>query len=407
MSRVNLRKITGTISLARVIPVAKRFLAAFLIVGLFEGMLLVPTTAQAAWYGGSWSHRISITVAHTQVGSTLTDFPVYVDLSTLPADFHANVKSDGSDIRVTAADGTTEVPREVVSYSAGTDSGEVYFKAPSLSSSSDTVFYIYYGNAAASEPATTATYGRDNVWSNGFGGVWHMGTATLVDSTGQVGDSTSNTGTITTTSRFGTATDYSGASQRSIIPDASSINADVLNSLTYTLWLQGDSFTRSMEKGDQYFLLNIAGAGEQGPLVKINASNKMADSGSLSTGTWYMLGGRYSYAGGSSGVLDAIKNGSLIDTTTGLTDQIDSSSKGLYLGSDDSSIYFNGRIDEVRISSVVRSEDWLAAEYSNQNAPASFYVIGTQEESDAGDEAPARTLRIGGGTRLTGGVRLF
>jgi len=36
---------------------------------------------------------------------------------------------------------------------------------------------------------------------------------------------------------------------------------------------------------------------------------------------------------------------------------------------------FHGNIDEVRISSVVRSADWIRTEYSNQISPASFYAI--------------------------------
>jgi hypothetical protein len=384
----------------------KQHLSLILALSLLGVFLVAPADAYAAWYSDSWAHRVSITISSAQLSADLANFPVYVDLADLPADFHAGVNSDGSDIRVTLSDGTTEVPREVVFYDSATDTGEMYFKAPALSSSADTVFYIYYGNPSATEPAVTATYGRNNVWSNGYGGVWHMGTATLVDSTGQVGNSTSNTGTVSATSEFGTATDYSGSSQRSIIPDAASINANVLNSLTYTLWLNADSFTRSMEKGDQYFLLNFAGSGDQGPLVKISGANRMADVGTLSTGTWYMLGGRYSYAGGTSGVLDAIKNGSIVNTTTGLTAQIDSASKDLYIGSDDTSLYFDGRIDEVRISSVVRSDAWIAAEYSSQNA-SGFYAVGAQEDTGGGSEPDARTLRLRGGVRFTGGVRLY
>ena len=41
--------------------------------------------------------------------------------------------------------------------------------------------------------------------------------------------------------------------------------------------------------------------------------------------------------------------------------------------------YFNGAIDEVRLSNVARSAAWISTEYNNQYAPASFYVIGTLE----------------------------
>ena len=127
-----------------------------------------------SWYNSSWKYRVKITIDHSKVGSDLTDFPVYVDLSTLPSGFHTNVKSDGGDIRVTRSDGTTECPREIVFYDAANDKGELHFKANSLSSTSDTDFYIYYGNASASDYATDATYGARKVWTNGYVGVYHL-----------------------------------------------------------------------------------------------------------------------------------------------------------------------------------------------------------------------------------------
>jgi len=38
--------------------------------------------------------------------------------------------------------------------------------------------------------------------------------------------------------------------------------------------------------------------------------------------------------------------------------------------------YFNGLVDEVRVSTVARSADWIATEFSNQNNSSTFYSIG-------------------------------
>ena len=40
---------------------------------------------------------------------------------------------------------------------------------------------------------------------------------------------------------------------------------------------------------------------------------------------------------------------------------------------------FRGDLDEVRISAAVRSADWIATEYANQNSPGTFYSTGSQE----------------------------
>ena len=49
--------------------------------------LLHPNPAKAAWFNDSWGYRIKLTIDHTKVGADQTDFPVYVDLSLLPAQF--------------------------------------------------------------------------------------------------------------------------------------------------------------------------------------------------------------------------------------------------------------------------------------------------------------------------------
>ena len=158
---------------------------------------------EEGWYTGSWLFRKKITVLASQVDANVTNFPVYVNLADLGSDFFANVESsggdDGGDIRVTTADGATELPREVVGINVGSSTGELHFKADSLSSTANTDFYIYYGNSAISEPAASAAYGSQNVWTNGYVGVWHFSEdpSTSTDCAGGAGtkeacDSTSN-----------------------------------------------------------------------------------------------------------------------------------------------------------------------------------------------------------------------
>jgi RHS repeat-associated protein len=45
--------------------------------------------------------------------------------------------------------------------------------------------------------------------------------------------------------------------------------------------------------------------------------------------------------------------------------------------------YFMGKLDEVRLSNVVRPSDWLATEYNNQSSPATFYTISASNSSAA------------------------
>jgi len=82
-----------------------------------------------SWYNSSWLRRVKVTILASKVDGDLTDYPVYVDLSKLPSDFHTYCnQTDARDIRVTKQDGVTELPREVVFYDSATDTGELHFK---------------------------------------------------------------------------------------------------------------------------------------------------------------------------------------------------------------------------------------------------------------------------------------
>src|SRR5690606_11724720 len=58
-----------------------------------------------------------IVIDHDNIAEDLTNFPVYIDLSDLSAQFWNNVHEDGGNIRIFTDDLSAELPREVVSIS--------------------------------------------------------------------------------------------------------------------------------------------------------------------------------------------------------------------------------------------------------------------------------------------------
>ena len=85
------------------------------------------------WYDSAFTYRLKVTVQGTQVAGTVTQFPVYVNLANLGSSFWSNVVSS-SNIVVTAGNGLTKLPREVVSFTdaGSTGTGELWFQAPQL-----------------------------------------------------------------------------------------------------------------------------------------------------------------------------------------------------------------------------------------------------------------------------------
>lgn len=90
-------------------------------------------------------YRKSITVESTLVSADLTDFPVLVKLAS-DSDLAAHAVN-GDDLYITTSDGATTCPHEIEYFDPATGELVLWFKAPSLSSSVDTVFYLYYGDS--------------------------------------------------------------------------------------------------------------------------------------------------------------------------------------------------------------------------------------------------------------------
>ena len=88
------------------------------------------------------------------------------------------------------------------------------------------------------------------------------------------------------------------------------------------------------------------------------------------TATYYDTAGYKGYVNG------------LLDGTAGVSSGgLVSNSGILVIGND---IWFSSRnidgiVDEVRISNIARSADWVKTEFNNQNSPGTFYTIGSEQ----------------------------
>lgn len=341
------------------------------------------------WYDPAWGYRTEITVQASEVDADVSDFPVYVDLSDLDATFFSNVTSDGGDIRVTAADSVTELPREIVSIDTSLQEGEIYFQADNLSSSSDTVFYIYYDNPLADDYAVGDPYGRNAVWSNGYAAVYHMGedpggsAPQYIDSTGGSSGTAVNMAAGNQVAGIaGNAAEVDGVNE-SIQTDFSQ---NMLDS-TWSLFLDADG-TQGACDGAMF----SRGTGVNG--MNIGACGNAAVIGyhweNLGATAWNWVGGpayptnqwfmaslvitptqATAYAHTSSGVT----SGSNVQThTTSNINNLDFAWDSFGVARS-----IDGTIDESRLSDVARSADWLAAEYNNISDTGTFYVAAVSE----------------------------
>jgi hypothetical protein len=341
-----------------------------------------------AWFDPSWSYRALLTVDNTKVGGDLTDFPVYLDLSQAGSShgLWTSVKSDGGDIRITKSDGTTEVARELVVIDTTGKTGEVHFKADgTLSGSSDTDYYIYYGNAAASDHAESATYGQHNVWDSSHKAVWHLQEATAES----IKDSTSNSvdeGTATSTAtdvdgKVERGFDFNGSSNGVVFDGTSASTAlKQTGDLQFELWFNADTigqdvlwanFVNSTNVGTGFWFWNSNFRAQIGSSGWTNLTYATTN---FSTGTWYYVVGNWD---GSNYKLyvDGVER----DTGAYTGSQTYSGTQSILgnrAGGDD----FDGQMDEIRFHSTARSANWISTTYNMINAPATFITWGAEEE---------------------------
>ena len=131
------------------------------------------------WWDTGWNYRKEITIDHTKVTGSFTNFPVLISLSG-DSNLASFAQANGDDIVFTNQDGTVVLAHEIDYYNSGTL--QAWVNVTSLSSTTDTVLYMYFGNATCPNQENPT-----GVWGSSFVMVQHM-----QETSGVHYDSTSN-----------------------------------------------------------------------------------------------------------------------------------------------------------------------------------------------------------------------
>jgi hypothetical protein len=293
------------------------------------------------------THVADVTIDNTEVAADLTDYPVYVDLSDLPASFWSTVASGGGDIRCYKSDGTTELAREVVSCDTTAETGELHLLySGTLSSSVDTVIQIHADGSSA-DYAAGATYGRNEVWSD-YGAVYHMADnpsgGTLTDATGNGYDMaflTSMSAGDSVSGIVGSAIQFDGSTEGAFVNSApSGDDPYTISAIIKPDVIAGAPAAAVDKDSDTDYLRLLASTAIEYRADKRFSSTLTAAGGSPVVGEWAHLHGVY-----DDPAVELFISGVSVDTDTGsnMSHQFDSLSIGFI------NRHFGGAIDEVRI----------------------------------------------------------
>ncbi len=346
---------------------------------------------------GGWTRKAEIVL--DQTSANLTGFPILLSQANLPSEmFDADgahpALSGGGDIRFSSdANGANQLPCEIVTFTIDNNpvngTAEIWVKT-NLSSSATTSIWVWYGKTGEVQPDVAGTYGRNNVWSNGFMLVQHMKGAAysaLIDSTGRghnVSAQGANAPSYNQSSKIGYGVNYSDAYND--IPNHADFNLSALTiscwaKRTSTITLQGfagkltwatnwSGYSLFTYNGD-YLARYVIGKGDANP------STIVADAGNIVGSTFVNLIGRTDASNHSNLFYNGVKQANYADSAISNNSGVFSIGRELNNATNSN---ITGGVDEVQLSNVARSDEWIATQYSNQNDPASFALAGTPQD---------------------------
>jgi len=341
------------------------------------------TSSNCVWENPSWLDRKLITIDYTKVSDDLSNFPVLI--SIVDSDLQANVQADGDDIFFTSDDKITKLNHEIEEYDNSDGTLVAWVNIPSLSSSVDTEIYMYFGNSLASNQENA-----QNVWDDDYIMIQHLNetSGTHIDST-QYG----NSGTIrgntdqTVSGIISGADEFDGSNSGIDISSSSSL--DTLDHMTTEAWFFADNISSNeviatffRDTNDRTYLwYDDPGAGFR-VWEDINNSNDFEATTSFTptNEVWYHIA--WTIDGTDWKIyINGVEQGSTSDSLTmfDLGDGFTTVIGERWNGSQGDRTW-NGVLDEVRISDIARSPDWLLTQYNNQFSPGTFYAVGPNEE---------------------------
>jgi hypothetical protein len=319
------------------------------------------------WYNVAYSHRKTVRIINP-TAETLTDFPAFVNVS-----WESEMQNDFDDVTFTSLSNTL-LPFELDDY-ADSDYG-LYWVNETIPASSYVDVYMYYGN-----PGASSLQNIEGTWNSNYVMVQHLkdgvDNAHTTDSTAFSNDGTKlapGEPAETAAGAVGRAQDFDGANDYINCGNQDSLNT--VSAFTLEAWPNADAITgfhqtfskgRFWVSGGQYSFRYTKTGIYYDFGVGVRSSDNIASKeiyykyDPLLGNTNYVVG----VFNGSSQRINLYLNGGYVNgIDTGFSSMY-SAAHDVFLGrlSDISSYWFNGTLDEIRISNVARSPSWILSSY--------------------------------------------
>jgi len=330
-----------------------------------------------------------VTIDNTQVNQTLGGFPVCLNITA--NEFRSvynggHLEDNAEDIEFWDSTNSTEFPYEIELYDNSTGQLIIWVNVSSVSGSADTNFYMYYGDTGASSQEDIA-----GTWNkNYFVSVYHFseGTGTNVEDSCWNYNGTLNTSVNWAIGKLGYCYDFNGTGDHVDLGDWSSetfttlsletyFNADATDASRWTVKLIELDDDKDM--AGQYFYINTLGGYWRTDGSTVENSIALTD-------TTYWHGFTTTRSGTTAkGYLNGSYD-SNFDCTVGAGTFQDMSKAylgcGYNIGPAAENDFFDGMVDEVRISKVEHNSSWISTTYNSiyNSTSGGFFTLGAEQE---------------------------
>lgn len=342
---------------------------------VFMAFLASSFAQYSGWrYSGSVHLLTTLEGANLQSSASVDGFPILLRLHKDSFPF-SQAKPQGEDLRFSSATGKP-LAYQVEQWEPSAGIASIWVRLPTIQGNARQAIRVHWGMAdAASESNPKAVFNE----SNGYASVWHM-TDPVVDDAG--GTDTKDQGTTSSQGVIGQARHLAGK-QGIFGGDKITTYPTGTGPMTTEAWFRagqtnGTVLAWGEEKRPSKVMFNFLSP----PRMAIQCYFADVEAKTpLATNQWYHV--VHTYSENDSRVY---VNGVLDGTSTPLLDM--PATSRLWIGGWYNNYNFVGDIDEVRISKVVRSADWVKLQYENQK-PMQTLVGPLVQQGDAFAVSPA------------------
>jgi RHS repeat-associated protein len=354
----------------------------------YATITLTPTQCGSSGY----INRRVLTIHHTQVPNTdQTDYPmlvsgVYPFLATV-ANGGRVQNANGYDI-VFTSDAAGQVPLdfEIDNYNGTNGTAAFWVRIPSLSHSVDTTIYMWYGNSNI----TASQENIAGVWRNNYLSVYHLGNGTSIGTadSGSAGYTLAQSGSVSPVAGvIGGGAAFNGDPGNYLYHDSvTAYPSGSTGQVTLEAWTQipvnggggAVGYGANSWNGARIALAPLP----NGPVFDFE-NIAIVDSVPINN-AWHHLVGTYAGGGVTSTTAQLYLDGVPLPGNDNNEGNVNITTDELKLGGTPTVTFccgLTGAVDEVRISSLVRSADWISTEYNNESSPSTFYQLSDENEA--------------------------